>query len=57
MEPKRFPMPDLAEHEEWDVKEVKGERKLDGGLLSLVKWKWYPRNTIDWSQNGICLIP
>ena len=37
-----MPMPGLEEDEEWEVEEVRDERKWDGEIFFLVKWAGWP---------------
>jgi hypothetical protein len=37
-----MPMPQLEDDDGWEIKEVRGEERFDGGLYFLVKWKDWP---------------
>lgn len=44
----QMPMPQLEDDGEWEVEEVKGERRFDGDLYFLVKWKDWPSEYNQW---------
>lgn len=44
----QMPMPDPGEDEEWEVEEVRGERKIEGETFFWVKWKGWPTEFNQW---------
>jgi transposase InsO family protein len=43
-----LPMPELEDDDEWEVEEVRGEKKFQNELHYLVKWKGWPSEYNQW---------
>ncbi|KAJ6033888.1 hypothetical protein N7444_003584 [Penicillium canescens] len=41
-------MPELEDDDEWEVEEVRGEKKFQNELHYLVKWKGWPSEYNQW---------
>lgn len=44
----QMPMPDLEDDDEWEVEEVRDEKRFDDELFFLVKWKGWPSEFNQW---------
>jgi hypothetical protein len=43
-----MPMPELEDDNEWEIEEIKDEKRFDGDLHFLVKWKDWPSEYNQW---------
>jgi hypothetical protein len=43
-----MPMPELEDDDEWEVEEVREEKKFDGETFFLVKWAGWPSEFNQW---------
>jgi len=44
----QMPMPELEDDEEWEVEEVREEKRIDGETLFFIKWKGWPSEFNQW---------
>lgn len=45
---RQMPMPELEDDEEWEVEEVREEKRIDGETLFFIKWKGWPSEFNQW---------